>query len=298
MSRDSRNTDEAEGRQNILGLTHPRRVFIGANNLWKKRSASALTAAVKSTWVERLFILNETALFWYEKGPRRADPTTYDGLGPQHGRVELRHIMSIRPVESHTVTGTSMEELWDNGPKYQLEIKHIMSDVVVLIGAIDQATIEAWQSALQRVIKSASNLGDERTSVSVSSTPSSVDSLLLRPEVTGILAVGTLSKAREAMTGIAKQRLEQAGILSQSREDGWSSRTIVLTDTSLYFFKPIQQNDEAPTLGTALSNLRNGDYIFGRDVGYMPLDSANVSFEKATESDGTTCVYIRIHTYI
>ena len=73
----------------ISGLTHPSNFLTAVVPLWKRRGA--LTAAMRSNWVERLFVLTETALFWYEPGGM---------LVAQHGRIELRHIKHIKPAQA------------------------------------------------------------------------------------------------------------------------------------------------------------------------------------------------------
>ena len=69
---------QADPVDSILGLTHPKRVFISSLNLWKRRG-SAMSQAMKSTWVERLVLLTKDAFFWFERGFEGMD-----GLGPQH----------------------------------------------------------------------------------------------------------------------------------------------------------------------------------------------------------------------
>ena len=55
-----------EDAEAVQGLTHPNRWLFACNHLWKRRGA--LTAAVKTNWVERLVVLTETSLFWFDTG--------------------------------------------------------------------------------------------------------------------------------------------------------------------------------------------------------------------------------------
>ena len=134
---------QADPVDSILGLTHPKRVFISSLNLWKRRG-SAMSQAMKSTWVERLVLLTKDAFFWFERGFEGMD-----GLGPQHGRVELRHIRSMQLREMPGAPSSSVEELSSNGPKYQLEITHILSEQVVLLGATDAGVKGSFGNAPQ-----------------------------------------------------------------------------------------------------------------------------------------------------
>ena len=102
---------EESSEKHIRGMTHPKRIFIAANNMWKRRGA--ISATMKSNWVERLFVLTESSLFWFERGGEGND-----GLGAQHGRVELRHIRSIVPTQTSS-TSTTMDELERHGEPEQ-----------------------------------------------------------------------------------------------------------------------------------------------------------------------------------
>ena len=48
----------------IRGLTHPGRTFVAAWPMYKKRGR--LTATVRPDWVERLFVLSDNAIFWFD----------------------------------------------------------------------------------------------------------------------------------------------------------------------------------------------------------------------------------------
>ena len=251
---------EESSEKHIRGMTHPKRIFIAANNMWKRRGA--ISATMKSNWVERLFVLTESSLFWFERGGEGND-----GLGAQHGRVELRHIRSIVPTQTSS-TSTTMDELERHGPKFCLEISHVMSEHIVLFGGMDASTIDAWQVALNSQVQAAS---------AVDTAPSNQASLtaersLLRLELTGVIALGILGKAREAVTGVAKDMLEHARMVKSRKKpkDGWSTRMLVLTEKNLWFYKPIKrknpEEEDAPPFGGFGSTLRTGDYIFGREV--------------------------------
>ena len=123
----------------------------------------------------------------------------------------------------------------------------------------------------------------------------------------GAIAMGILGKARQAMTGSMKTTLEHAGVLSHRdgrARDGWSTRVVVLTDTALHFYKPAagdkkRSEDEAHSAEVAEptfklgSTLRTGDFIWGREVGRMPMSMADVSSERVND-DGTTYTYITV----
>lgn len=274
-----------EDDSSILGLTHPNRVLIAATNLWKRRGA--LTSAISSSnWVERLVVLTETSLLWFDKGNEGAD-----GLGAQHGRIELRHIQAMRPIQPGGSPPTSVEELEHRGPMFQLEIAHVMSDHMVLVGGTDEGLVRAWHTAIEEQIQR-THQPIEGTGLSLAWPPPDRPSIL-RVEQTGILAMGMLGKMREAMTGIAKETLEKAGVLFDKKKHGWSTRMVVLTEHHIWFYKPVRRKqadeDDLPPFGGVGSTLRTGDYIFGRETGKMPLASADVSTEKVVDTSGETC---------
>ena len=82
--------------RSVLGLTHPGRYLKAATPLYKRRGA--LTAAVKSNWVERNFVLTDVALFWFDQSESLI--LTQLPIGAQQGRVDIRHIVSITPSET------------------------------------------------------------------------------------------------------------------------------------------------------------------------------------------------------
>ena len=100
----------------IQGLTRPSRYITACGHLWKRRGA--LTASLTTNWVERLVVLNDVALFLFEMGGVVS--------GAQQYRVDLRHVRSIRMVEVSGGPSVTVDELERYGPKYQLEIAHIM----------------------------------------------------------------------------------------------------------------------------------------------------------------------------
>ena len=270
----------------IQGLTHPNKVLLAAANMFKRRGA--LTATVRSNWVERLFVLTENALFWFDK--------EYGVMGAQHGRIELRHIQSLRPLQSSERPSVTVNELESLGPRYQLEVSHIMSDHVCLFGCTDQSIVQAWQDTLERAVAAATSASSgsppaaeadggaspacRSLATSLASSGHSVvqTSSLLRLELTGVTAIGVLGKARQALTGHMKTGLGLPGVGVPGKEgrprDGWSTRVVVLTESSLHFFKPINrhhmQEDEGPAWGGFGSTLRTGEPIFGREVRRRP----------------------------
>lgn len=202
----------------IQGLTHPNRQLLAAIKLWKRRGT--ISATLGTNWVERCFVLTDNALFWFS--------LTSPPLTSQQGRVELRHIQSIRPHEA-SGNATSVDGLQSVGPRFLLEINHIMSDQPVLVGGTDAGMRNAWQQELERAVAKTgsppSNRGDDSAGADYSSGSGSTHrSSLLRLELTGVTAMGTMSKAREALKGVVMG-------------GRWSNRLLVLTDTHLYFYK-------------------------------------------------------------
>ena len=268
------------GAEHIRGMTHPQNVLIACTNLWKKQGA--FTASVSTSWAERLLVLTESALFWFERGGEGSD-----GLGQQRGRVDLRAIRSIIPTETPGSAAVTTDELERHGPKYLLEVSHIMSGEALLIGGTDQACMLAWQQALGRQMQAVtSSTPDEEEK---GDTPD-----LLKLELTGIHALGILGKAREAATGVAKDMLEHAGMVRAHKQpkDGWSTRMLVVTEHSLWFYKPSSRHEDD---ASGSGSVRSGDYIFGKAVGRMPLGTANVSTERVREPDGSTWTHIIVH---
>merc|ERR1719337_679405 len=93
------------GHCDIQGLTDPANFLSAAVPLYKRRGR--LTAAVVSTnWVERLFLLTDAALMWFDLGSSlvpRSEP-----LGTQQGRVDVRQFVSMSQTEnSASRTGLS-----------------------------------------------------------------------------------------------------------------------------------------------------------------------------------------------
>ena len=232
----------------IQGLTHPNRFLVACNHLWKRRGA--LTSAIKTNWVERLVLLTDSALFWFETGAIAG--------GTQHGRIELRHVRSMKLHQASNPVSATVDDLERHGPKYQLEVTHCMSDYTCVLGGTDAGVVQAWHDALERAVHAATTeRSADRLSVSheqrpsLSPTPSTPNLVptpmgsgaspsLMRHELTGIIAMGILGKARQAMTGHMKTGLEHAGVLGHRdgiARDGWSKRVVVLTETAIYFYK-------------------------------------------------------------
>jgi hypothetical protein len=279
MERTESAATEISEHARILGLTHPKTLLIAASNLWKRRGS--LSATVKgSNWAERLFVLTEAGLFWFDKGTEGAD-----GLGAQHGCVHLRHIQSIRPIEYSGLPSTSVEELQANGPKYLLEISYVISESPVLLGGTDSGMVSAWHETLSRTIQG----GSDTPGRTPGNTPGPS---LLRLELTGIVALGTLGKSREALTGMAKETLEKAGVIRHTEKrpkQGWTTRVVVLTEQSLWFYKPLKGSEEESGLWGGFGFRGTGTYIFGREVGWMPLSSADVAVEKSADDGCQLC---------
>ena len=87
--------DEGTCAHHIRGLTHPGHYMIAATALYKRRGR--LTATVRSDWVERLFVLTDSAIMWFDLGGGlvpRSEP-----IGTQQGRVDARHFVSTTVTE-------------------------------------------------------------------------------------------------------------------------------------------------------------------------------------------------------
>ena len=183
----------------IQGLTHPQNQLVAILPLWKRRGG--ITAAMHTNWVERLFVLTDTTLYWYELGGMLSQS--------QHGRIELRHIQEIRMKPEGSGSNATVEELSQRGPKYQLEVSLVIHSVLQL-GGTEAGVVEAWKDALGNAVDRASQGSASRQPAPRPELPAS----LLRFESTGILAIGMLGKARQALTGSLKTGLEHAGIIS------------------------------------------------------------------------------------
>ena len=85
---------------------HPNKFIRAASTLYKRRGK--LTATVRSDWVERLFVLTDTALFWYDLGggpiSKLPQSTQNELFGTQQGRVDARQVVSIKDVELHSAS--------------------------------------------------------------------------------------------------------------------------------------------------------------------------------------------------
>ena len=177
----------------IQGLTHPPRHAAVA----PRGSGGQEHGVVKTSWVERLFVLTDTALFWYELGGM---------LVSQHGRVEFRHIRSIRSVEqsSGAAANASEPDLANHGPMHQLEIT-LVTDFVLLVGGSQPEFVEAWKLAIAQSVERAALL-----LANLSEPPPPATRPTARLELTGI---STPQKAI-GFTGTLKTGLEHAGFIS------------------------------------------------------------------------------------
>lgn len=97
----------AEPLKEKISHIHPNKFIRVATPLYKRRGK--LTSTVRSDWVERLTVLTDTALFWYRLsedfggGLLKIGPQALGSemLGTQQGRVDVRHVVSIKQVELH-----------------------------------------------------------------------------------------------------------------------------------------------------------------------------------------------------
>ena len=81
----------------LLDRTHPARVLNAAGVMWKRRGANM--TGLKSNWVERLCILTDKALFWFDLG----GPTLLarnEPIGSQQGKMDVRAIVSVQRLEN------------------------------------------------------------------------------------------------------------------------------------------------------------------------------------------------------
>ena len=100
--------------QEKIALIHPNKFIRVAMPLYKKRGK--LTSTVRSDWIERLFVLTDIALYWYRLpedlgggllkiGPQALgtgpQALGFEQLGTQQGRVDVRHVVSIKQIELH-----------------------------------------------------------------------------------------------------------------------------------------------------------------------------------------------------
>ncbi len=286
----------------VQGLTHPNRMLHAATYLWKRRGP--MSAAMKSNWCERFFVLTDEAIFWFDKSP------PHEKMGSQQGRIELRHILSIQPLNSSGTPATTVDELRANGPSHTLEISSVSSEAKLHIGGTDAALLAGWHDALTRAVARRATKGIGAIANADGGAGAAPSEQLLRLDLAGVQAIGQMQKAREAVMGKAK---EMAGA---SR---WSNRLIVLTETHLIFYKrhkEVEHDDDGgggPTspggpqgggpgggvlagnatgFGGIGSSLRTGDYIFGREHGRMALGNAGVESEVVEDSSGK--VYTQI----
>tara|TARA_B110001452_G_scaffold59625_1_gene46423 strand:- start:375 stop:3281 length:2907 start_codon:yes stop_codon:yes gene_type:complete len=252
---------------------HPRQHLRAAATLYKRRGK--LTATVRSDWVERLFVLSDSALFWFdlEGGP-------LDKLRPalhlerssfldsaQQGRCDVRHVVSINTPElaEGALFGRTPEELQRLGPRYQLEITTVLAEPLAqhVLGCNNKAELEEWHAALSRAVA--------QVLPQTSTPPPPPSDGLMRLDLLGVLALGHMQKAREGML-----------------KGGWSVRFLVLTREHLIFFKQTDKasgEDEPEKLfGTLGATIRSGEFIFGQERGRMAMANADVAADVVSES--------------
>ena len=262
--------DEGTCAHHIRGLTHPGHYMIAATALYKRRGR--LTATVRSDWVERLFVLTDSAIMWFDLGGGlvpRSEP-----IGTQQGRVDARHFVSTTVTERSGPASDNHEDLERLGPKYQLEIQTVTAEQSIVIGGTDKGVIDAWLGALARVVAHVGPGFSGNSAEEKQGAPELLAENLLRLELTGVVALGYLHKARDGML--------------KERKNGWCTRFLVLTETTLYYYKrPLKpaSEDDLPLFGIG-ATLRSGEFIFGHERGRMPLANASVSCEQVPNGDG------------
>lgn len=170
-----------EDAEHINGLTHPSRYLCAAGMLWRRRGKLTSTLGHKSEWVERLFVMTDTAVCWFDQMPNSygVSPTP---IGAQCGRIDVRHFVSMSVVErpggvetqpSETVRSpppsgtasssaptTPADELERVGPRHTLEIHTITAEQTLILGSTDRSVIDAWLAVLSKAVGTASTTGE------------------------------------------------------------------------------------------------------------------------------------------
>ncbi|KAL1530538.1 hypothetical protein AB1Y20_001439 [Prymnesium parvum] len=235
-----------------LGATHPAHHLRCAVTLLKKRGA--LSSAIRPHWTELLFVLDDSALFWFEMGKEANTPP----LAVQHGRVDVKHIVSIQQHELPPSDHPPLDgERTD--PEHQLKLTSVVNEQPLLIGSNDRDAVDLLREAITRAVTRAASGGTPAPLAAVQ------PELLVQLEKLGILAMGYLLKCRE-------------GFLSQRKDSMWATRLVVLTEGHVYYYRRLHREDSAPLI-TLGSTLRSGDYIFGERRGSMSLAHATVALE-------------------
>eukprot|EP00965_Chrysotila_dentata_P045019 1495063-Pleurochrysis_carterae.AAC.8 len=129
----------------IRGLTHPTHYISAAVPLYKKRGRFA--AAMTRDWVERMFVLSENAIYWFDQGSSIVPRT--EAIGIQQGRLEVRHFVSMNQVERPATTSEDFERI---GPRYQLEINTITAEQSIVVGSADKAVVDELLAMLSRAV--------------------------------------------------------------------------------------------------------------------------------------------------
>jgi hypothetical protein len=188
-------------------------------------------------------------------------------------RSDVRHFVGIREREQPlpSAADASPEELERMGPRFLLEINTVTAEQSLVIGGSDKAVIDAWLSALARAVAHVAATNAE-TEEEPHGMPALLSENILRLELTGIVALGYTEKARDGML--------------KERKNGWASRFLVLTETTLFYYKRPAKgaaSDEDLPLFSFGATLRSGEFIFGQERGRMPLANASVTCERASE---------------
>jgi len=289
-----------EDAEHINGLTHPSRYLCAAGMLWRRRGKLTSTLGHKSEWVERLFVMTDTAVCWFDQMPNSygVSPTP---IGAQCGRIDVRHFVSMSVVErpggvetqpsetlrspppsgtaSSSAPTTPADELERVGPRHTLEIHTITAEQTLILGSTDRSVIDAWLAVLSKAVGTASTTGvsaaERPFAPAPLGKPTSPELLpLLSPENSGVRACGVMQKARGGLERTFRDH----------KKDGWSTRLLVLTDSHLVYYKQLKApEDDGPLFWGVGSSLRAGEFIFGQERGRMPLANADVYAEKVNE---------------
>eukprot|EP00967_Tisochrysis_lutea_P078678 scaffold107247_cov26-Tisochrysis_lutea.AAC.3 len=181
-----------EDAEHISGLTHPSRYLCAAGHLWKRRGKLTSAIGNKAEWVERLFVMTETAVCWFDQ-MHNSYGVSPSPIGAQCGRIDVRHFVSMSVVErpggvetrrsdraAHTSTSArpgaampamptggsspafvpSIEDLERLGPRHTLEIHTITAEQTLIVGSTDRAVIDAWLAVLSKAVGTASTAGE------------------------------------------------------------------------------------------------------------------------------------------
>ncbi len=256
----------------ILGLTHPAHAIRACALLHKKRTKHIIPFKTVE-WAPRLFVLTDNALQWFDVNHGHHGNAHHGPIGHQTGRVDIKHIVSLQASKRNAHASTAdRDDLERHGPRHQLEIATISADSTLTFGSHDDAEVTDWLACLSKAVGRVGARFNQTPRRDSLDAVAIADSPTLRLDLTGLVAVGTLQKARSALEKTVRD----------SKKDGWSTRLVVLTKTHLYYYKPRKEDPHADD-GSALGLPFRGESIFGYERGRMPLVNASIHSECVVE---------------